>query len=304
MHQKRILLPFLSMKDNASSFRVLCRDIFCSGGIHPIQRATEAGQRSTPRRGRAAFTLVELLVVIAIIGILAGLLLTQTSFVRKKAYATRTSELISQVRTAWKTHQNSFRSFPDPKLFSDKVESASDNDDIAFYMTPHNLCLLNWRCERPTDFLGDQDAWMKALEAAIKEAVNDSANANNKPDSIKVVGKSRKTGKNAEFTVSTRDAFLEINQIQWICGILNDWGTQKARALYKQGGASSAQTVRQVLKDEDYGDPLVIVKLDTGYDGHLSTPSTTGSTFSGTLNDPVAVWVGGASKKDADFVSW
>ena len=263
------------------------------------QPATGNGQRATPRRGRAAFTLIEMLVVMAIIGLLAGLVFPTVTAVRTKAYATQTHEMVNQMQNAWKIHMNEFRSFPESSLF-EKV--TKDGGDIIIPMSPHNLCILNWRCPRPTDYAGSTDAWMGAFRKTVETAV--AAKTDNKPHSAKVSGKSKTDGKNKDFSIATRDSFFEINQIQWICGVLNTWGERKAQVLFKQGGVEAAATAPDVLQKEKFADPRVFVKLDGDGDGKVAAPVTTSTSTADTLNMVAVSWVGGASPKDDAIVSW
>lgn len=247
---------------------------------------------------REGFTLIEMLVVMAIIGMLAGLVFPTVSAVRKKAYATQTHEMVNQMQNAWKIHMNDFRSLPDASLF----ESVSkDGEDIVIPMSPHNLCVLNWRCPRPTSFLGTTDSWMTALRKSIADAV--SKGDDNKPHEIKVSGKDT-SGKSKDFSVATRDQYFEINQMQWICGVLNIWGERKAQVLYKQGGVAEAATAATVLQQNKFADPRVFAKLDGDGDGKVAAPVTTTTSTADTLNMVAIAWVAGASPKDDAIVSW
>jgi len=62
--------------------------------------------------GKRGFTLVEMLVVIAIIALIAGILLPVLSNVRRYAHRTRMRDVVHQVKTAWETYLQDYRSFP------------------------------------------------------------------------------------------------------------------------------------------------------------------------------------------------
>lgn len=246
---------------------------------------------------RHGFTLVELLVVMAIIGVLAGLMFPALGAIRKRAYATQSHEMVSQVQDAWQIHLNDFRSFPDPTEFED---SKKRGDDVYFPMNPYNLGLLNWRCDKPTD-CKDKKTWVAAFKQALTAEI--AKKSDNKPRSL-VVNASNRMGKKEDFTISTRDAYFEIDQLQWICGVLNVWGVRKAQSLYKKGGRSSAETVVEVLQAEKFPDPRVYAQLDTGYDGKMDVPVATTTTSASQINRSTAAWVFGASYKDDYIISW
>ncbi len=205
------------------------------------------------RPDKSAFTLVELLVVMAIIGILAGLVFPTLGGVRKRAFRTQTHNLVTQVDAAWHIHFNDFRSFPDPKYFED---AKSEDDDTLFPMTPRNLCVLNWRTPRPNGYSGTTETWMKNLVEAIK--VETSKKSANKP---------RKLTVDKKYSVATRDAYLELDQIQWIVGLVNLWGRRAAQKGFEKDGVSGAKAA---IKDND----RIWAKLDTGYNGKLHVPYT------------------------------
>lgn len=237
------------------------------------------------------FTLVELLIVMAIIGVLAAMMFPALGAVRKRAYATQSHELVGQLQNAWKIHFNDFRSFPSAKLFDGAKEDSEG--DITFVMSPKNLCLLNWRCDKPTDYTGTRKEWMEDLHDEIKKNVD--AKTDNKPHSMKV----------ADFSVSTRDAYFEINQVQWICGVLNVWGERKAMALYKKEGRTGAERVVQEMTGDSLADPRVSVKLDVGYDDKVLSPAEADpSATASTINRIAIAWVKGQSDKDEVIVSW
>ena len=203
---------------------------------------------------RSAFTLIELLTVMAVLGILMGLLFPAFSGIRKRAYRTQTHNLVSQVDAAWQLHFNDFRSYPDPKFFEDAHEEACD---IWFPMSPLNLCILNWRTPKPTDFSGTSAQWMTKLVAEAKKKVAD--HTPNKPRSLTVEGTK----------LPTRDAYLEISQIHWMCGLVTAEGERKARKAYDTTEDTSA--ARDAVKGDDYS---VYAKLDTGYDGKVYIPGS------------------------------
>ena len=222
---------------------------------------------------KSAFTLIELLVVMAIIGILAGLVFPTLGGVRKRARRTQTHNLVVQVESAWLVHFNDFRSFPAASYFDD---GNTDGKDVSFPMNPANLAILNWRCKKPTDF-GGADG--KSRNAEWEEKVFKAAKAEvdkkkaNKPRELKVETKN-KDDKSVTFTVSTRDAYLELNQIQWVVGIVNMWGARAAQKGFDKddgGGVSGANSALKTYVKE-HPDPLVWAALDTGYDGVLHPP--------------------------------
>lgn len=266
---------------------------------------------------KSGFTLIEMLVVMAIIGILAGLMFPALGAVKKKAYATQTHELVTQMQSAWLIHFNDFRSFPPASFMTETAgaggyatgagssSGSGDGKDTTFPMTPYNLCVLNWRCPKPSDYQGTTDKWSKALAAAYKEALENSNNADKKPHGLKIKATAT-NGKSKEFSVDTRDAYFEISQMQWMCGVLNAWGERKAQALYKKGGASAVgyENIKKVLEDERRADPIVYVRLDTGYDGKVDTPVTTALTTATVLNKTAVAWVSSESPRDDCIVSW
>ena len=251
---------------------------------------------------KSGFTLIEMLVVMAIIGILAGLMFPALGAVRKKAYATQTHELVTQMQSAWIIHFNDFRSFPSKRSFDNVSES---NEDVTFPMTPQNLCVLNWRCPKPTDFKGSSNEWNNKLVAAYKEAIANKENADNKPHGLSIKAAAT-TGNTKNFSISTRDAYFEISQMQWICGVLNAWGERKAQALYKKEGVSAIgyENIKTILETEKRSDPIVYVRLDTGGDDKVDTPVTTALTTAEVLNKKAAAWVGNESPRDDPIVSW
>ena len=253
----------------------------------PLSLSSHGEQRKSRQSRRSAFTLIEMLVVMAIIGLLAGLVFPTVTAVRKKAYATQTHEMVNQVQNAWKIHKNDFRSFPAVSIF-EHVEK--DTDDIVIPMSPHNLCVLNWRCPKPTTYDGSTDGWTTALKKTIADEVGKGAD--NKPHSAAVSGKNT-NGKNTTFSISTQDKYFEISQIQWICGVLNSWGERKAQVLFKKGGVEAAATAAEVLKQEKFADPRVFAELDMDGDDKVRS-----------LNSVAIAWVAGASPKDEEIVSW
>lgn len=242
---------------------------------------------------KQGFTLVELLVVMAIIGILAGLMFPALGAIRKRAYSTQTHELLVQVQSAWTLHFNDFRSFPDKSLFDDATDS---NGDMSIPMTPYNTCLLNWRTLKPTKFSGKNEKWQKLMASQIRDAVSDSED--NKPHGLSI-----EDGKDS-YSVSTRDAYFEINQMQWLCGILNIWGERRAMKLYKSGGGTAAKDAASQLVKENFADPMVYARLDMNYDGKVDAPVKTTSSTADFLNKIAVAWVCGESPKDDAIVSW
>lgn len=211
---------------------------------------------------RAAFTLVELLTVMAILGVLMGLLFPAFNGIRKRAFRTQAHNLVGQVAAAWQLHLNDFRSFPDTKLFDDATE---EDGDIWFPMNPLNVALLNWRAPKPLDYPGTSAKWMNDLRDAAKEAID--AHTLNKPRKLTISFK--KDGKETKTTVPTRDAYLEINQVLWICGLITPDGERVARKIFDRGGDYLA--VRNSVGDSKY--PLFAM-IDTGYDGKLHQPGS------------------------------
>lgn len=243
---------------------------------------------------KRAFTLVELLVVMAVIGILAGLLFPALGGVRKKARRTQSHNLVSQVEAAWIVHFNDFRSFPDASYFKDKDTDGgeAEDKDSAFKMTPYNLCVLNWRCKKPVNYDGTNKEWMSDVVRAIGEEVDKPS----KPREL--VFTRQNASKSVEFTVSTRDAYLELDQIQWVVGIVNAWGTRVAQKAFdtNDGGKAGAKAARDAI--EAYKpDPRVYVMLDTGYDGKLKKDDTV-------INKIAAAWVNSEKVGDVPIVSW
>ncbi len=235
---------------------------------------------------KSGFTLVELLVVMGIIGLLAMLLFPALGGVRKKAWRTQTHNLVGQVDAAWQVHFNDFRSFPDPSYFE---KTTTVDGDISFPMTPMNLCLLNWRQAKPTNFNGTAKQWMAQLVATIKSQVERSAN--NKPHSLTVAG----------IHVDTRDQYLEINQMQWVVGLSNTWGERAATKGYKAEGVAGAVQGIEDYKAAGHPDPIVQAKLDTGYTGKVTDPLDEESPE---INKTSIAWVFSDAEKDDPIVSW
>ena len=215
---------------------------------------------------KSGFTLIELLVVMAIIGILAGLVFPTLGGVRKRAFRTQTHNLVSQVDAAWHVHFNDFRSFPNPKYFED---AESEDDDTLFPMTPQNLCILNWRTPRPNGYDGSTEKWMDNLVKAVKEAT--SKKSANKPRKITV---------DKKYPIATRDAYLELDQIQWIVGLVNLWGRRAAQKGFEKDGVAGAKAA---IKSND----RIWAKLDTGYNGKLHVPGS--SQVEGEEEDPTSI---------------
>ena len=239
---------------------------------------------------RSAFTLIELLVVMAIIGILAGLLFPALGGVRKKARRTQSHSLVTQVETAWMVHFNDFRSFPDASYFKDADTS---DKDTSFPMSPFNVAVLNWRCKKPVTFTGTNKDWMDKVVSVIDAAV--SKKTANKPRNLTIT-----QGKN-NLPVSTRDAYLEIDQIQWIVGIANTWGSRAAQKGFESEGVSGATSAMSNYL-RNHPDPIVHVKLDTGYDGKVDAPVE--NVGASQINKIAVAWVNSESANDQPIVSW
>ena len=244
---------------------------------------------------KSGFTLVELLVVMAIIGILAGLIFPTLGGVRKRARRTQTQNLVTQVDAAWHVHFNDFRSFPAAKHFE---ESKKDGDDISFPMTPLNLGILNWRTPRPNDYNGTTETWMNGLVKSIKEAAD--KHSANKPRKLKV----------GNDEVATRDAYLEMDQIHWLVGMVNMWGTRAAQKGFNDDGVSGA-TAAITAYCKDHPDPRVWAALDTGYDGKLLPPSSFFSRVEGEdvsdedkINKPAIAMAFSEKASDGIITSW
>lgn len=244
---------------------------------------------------RSAFTLVELLVVMAIIGILAGILFPALGGIRKKARRTQSHTLVTQVEAAWTAHFNDFRSFPSPSEFDSPTTSGKD---ISFPMTPYHLALLNWRCRKPLDFGGKSAAWDKEVFTAAKAAA--SKNSPNKPRKLEFEAKN-KNGQSLTYTVSTRDAYFEIDSIQWIVGVVNTWGARAAQKGFADSGVSGAKSSFDKYQSS-HPDSRVWARIDTGYDGKLDAPIA--DTGADTVNKIAVAWVKSESEKDIPIVSW
>ena len=241
---------------------------------------------------RTAFTLVELLVVMAIIGILAGILFPALGGIRKKARRTQSHTLVTQVQDAWTVHFNDFRSFPDPKLFED---GDIVDGDVKFPMTPKNLALLNWRTKKPLDYRGKAADWDKDVVDAAEKAVKKKSP--NKPRKLEFTAEN-KTGEKLTYTVSTRDAYFEIDQIQWIVGVVNTWGARAAQKGFNRDGVDDAMSEFSKYC-ANHPDPRVYAWIDASYNGSVSDAD------SGDGIHKVAIaWVNSENENDKRIESW
>ena len=263
---------------------------------------------------RTAFTLVELLVVMAIIGILAGILFPALGGIRKKARRTQSHNLVTQVEAAWTVHFNDFRSFPAPDLFEDKKMVGKD---VKFPMTPQNLALLNWRTKKPLDYGGKAAAWDKDIGEAAAKAI--AKGSPNKPRKLEFEAEN-KEGERLTYTVPTRDAYFEIDNIQWVVGVVNTWGARAAQKGFNQGGVSGAKSAfSKYLSDANHADPLVWVCLDADYQGSVSSSASaeesdeesdddSGDDSADDSNDGIhkvaIAWVNSENKGDKVIESW
>ncbi len=240
---------------------------------------------------KSGFTLVELLVVMAIIGLLAGLMFPALGAVKKKAWTTKTRELVVQVQTAWQIHFNDFRSFPERSLIDDS--SVDGSGDMQFPMGPQQCCMLNWRCAKPSKFPGTAADWSDALSKQFSSAIKEGR----RPKGLKIT----KSGKS--FDVATRDAYMERDELQWCVGIVNSWGIRDLARMMKTEGFSAA---RSAAKGSESGHPdyRVWVKLDTGYDGALTEPTDAPILGVPEIKKSVIAWTLGETKKDKAIGSW
>ncbi|MBR4617148.1 MAG: type II secretion system protein [Kiritimatiellae bacterium] len=247
-------------------------------------------------KSRSAFTLIELLVVMAIIGILAGLLFPALGGIRKKARRTQSHTLVTQIEAAWTAHFNDFRSFPAVSEFDSPTTSGKD---ISFPMTPYHLAILNWRCPKPLDFKGKSSEWDTEVFARAKtEAGRKSPN---KPRGDLEFDHLNKTGQTINYPFHTRDAYFEIDNIQWIVGVVNTWGARAAQKGFNASGVNGATKEFDKYKS-NHPDPLVWAMIDTGYDGKLDAPiANTGIEH---INKISVAWVNSESEKDIPIVSW
>ena len=241
---------------------------------------------------RTAFTLVELLVVMAIIGILAGILFPALSGIRKKARRTQSHTLVTQVQDAWVVHFNDFRSFPAPNLFE---EQEMVDKDVKFPMTPQNLALLNWRTKKPLDYKGKAADWDKDVVDAAAKAIKKGSP--NKPRNLDFTAEN-KTGEKLTYTVSTRDAYFEIDNVQWVVGVVNTWGARAAQKGFNDNLAEGAKSEYKKYC-ANHPDPRAWACIDTGYDGSISE-----SDSDDTVHKTSIAWVNSENENDKRIESW